>query len=215
MKNPSSKNKTHSLHSTHHSPILNNNINKANTTNLSDLRQDPDLGYWIRVLLYDLNNVKTGPSSTRLSTTTHPLYISGPYFREHEASKILTAAVPIINDDDDDDDNDDDNSNISPITTSTAVQTQQTIEQALHSRLSTFLDKRRASGDARPCGPHDMVPIYSCVFGITKEELGDERFLGRLQRCGVGGSSQKAGIEAGASEAGKDAGKKSGKKGKK
>lgn len=63
-----------------------------------------------------------------------------------------------------------------------------TLEQAIHNRLANFFDKRGASGDSRPCGPHDMVPIYMSVFGIGKEELRDERFLGRLRRSGLGGS---------------------------
>ena len=209
MKTPSSKTKSHPLQTTNSSSALNNNNNKA-STNISDLRQNPDLGYRIRVLLYDLHNVRAAPSESRLASTTHPLYVSEPYFRDHEASTILSAAVSIDdNDDDDNDDNDNDNSNTSPATPSptVATQTQQTttIEQALHARLETFLDKRRASGDARPCGPHDMVPIYSRVFGITKEELGDERFVGRLRRCGIRGSSEK---EARGSEAGKKMGKK-------
>ena len=63
-----------------------------------------------------------------------------------------------------------------------------TLEQAIHNRLANFFDKWGASGDSRPCGPHDMVPIYVSVLGIGKEELRDERFLGRLRRSGLGGS---------------------------
>lgn len=67
-----------------------------------------------------------------------------------------------------------------------------TVEEAIHNRLANFFDKRRASGDSRPCGTHDMVPIYVSVFGIGKGELKDERFLSRLRRCGLGESkSQK------------------------
>ena len=48
-----------------------------------------------------------------------------------------------------------------------------------------------------------MVPIYGRVFGVRKEELGDGRLMGRLRRCGVGGSSSvRSGNEAAAEEAG-------------
>lgn len=59
------------------------------------------------------------------------------------------------------------------------------IEEAIKSCLQNFFEKRRASGDARPCGPHDMGPIYTAVFGISKEELKDEKFLSRLRRAGL------------------------------
>ena len=90
-----------------------------------------------------------------------------------------------------------------------------TVEQALHNRLANFLEKRRASGDARPCGPHDMVPIYSGVFGVAREEMGDERFLSRVRKSGLGGSGVCAGVEAAANEKGKEPSMKLGKKGRK
>lgn len=61
-----------------------------------------------------------------------------------------------------------------------------TIEEAITSCLKNFFAKRRASGDARPCGPHDMGPVYKTVFGITTAELKDEKFLSRLRRTGLG-----------------------------
>lgn len=60
-----------------------------------------------------------------------------------------------------------------------------TIEEALYNRLANFLDKRKASGDARPCGPHGMVPVYGSIFVILKEKLEDERFLARFTRSGL------------------------------
>jgi hypothetical protein len=60
-----------------------------------------------------------------------------------------------------------------------------TIEEAIKSCLGNFFEKRRASGDARPCGPHDMGLIYLAVFGISKAELKDEKFLSRLRRAGL------------------------------
>lgn len=67
-----------------------------------------------------------------------------------------------------------------------------TVEEAITSCLQNFFAKRRASGDARPCGPHDMGPIYRAVFGITIEELRNEKFLGRLRRTGLGQSNEMA-----------------------
>lgn len=60
-----------------------------------------------------------------------------------------------------------------------------TIEEAIKNRLANFFDKRKASGDSRPCGPHDMAPIYEKVFGISNAEIQDERFLSRLRRSGL------------------------------
>jgi hypothetical protein len=54
---------------------------KPSTTTLSDLRKDADLWYRTQVLLYDLSSVANDPlSEKRLSSTTHELYISEPYF---------------------------------------------------------------------------------------------------------------------------------------
>ena len=39
-----------------------------------------------------------------------------------------------------------------------------TVEEVIQTRLSNFFNKRKASGDARPCGPHDMLPIYLSVI---------------------------------------------------
>jgi hypothetical protein len=60
-----------------------------------------------------------------------------------------------------------------------------TVEDAIRERLRTFYDKRKASGDFGPCGPHDMAPVYLSVLGIPCGELEDERFLGRLRRSGL------------------------------
>ena len=175
---------------------------KSTTVTLSDLRQDLDLWYRIRVLLYDLNNVKDHASEKRLSSTTNELYISEPYFKDHEATKIRTASV----------DNADQKGLSGGIPTSSQTLA---VEQALHHQLENFLDKRKASGDARPCGPHDVIPVYSSIFGITKEHLRDERLVGRLARSGLGDSSGRATTEATAIRTSKDVSKRSGRKDKK
>lgn len=61
-----------------------------------------------------------------------------------------------------------------------------TIEQLISSTLENFFEKRRASGDCRPCGPHDMVPVYLSCFGIDKADIADEKFVSRLRRSGLG-----------------------------
>ena len=65
------------------------------------------------------------------------------------------------------------------------------IETAITYCLQNFFEKRRASGDARLCRPHDMGSIYQVVFGITKEDLKREKFLSRLRRTGLGKSKEK------------------------
>ena len=112
------------------------------------------------------------------------LYISAPYFTDQEAARIRSALVDheikpevtdIVEEDNPDTSVGSDSTNSSP-----------SVQEAIQTQLSTFFDKRRASGDARPCGPHDMVPIYGGVFGMKKEELRDEKFLARLRRSGLG-----------------------------
>ncbi len=152
---------------------------------LSALRGEGDLYYKIKVLLYDLCNVASDPQSMkRISITTHELYISDPYFSEIDAVKIRTALLdepleatePRLIDDENPANSSD--SIISPRET--------TVEVTIHNQLANFFEKRKASGDARPCGPHDMLPVYMSVFGVTKEELKDEKFLSRLRRDGLG-----------------------------
>ena len=63
-----------------------------------------------------------------------------------------------------------------------------TVEEAIQANLEDFLEKRRASGDARPCGPHSLLPIYCGLFGIEKGELKEESFVSRVRRSGLGGS---------------------------
>ena len=154
---------------------------------LSCLREDSDLWYRIHVLLYDLSKVARDPQSDkRLSLTLHPLYISGPYFSDSESTRILQATIdgPIHFE------------ALSPPNPSggddsTSLTKEGTIEQAIYDKMNNFLNKRKASGDARPCGPHDLVPIYGAIFGIPKDELEDERFLARLRRSGLGGTSKR------------------------
>ena len=159
---------------------------------LSDLKQNAQVWYKIHVLLYDICNIATDHSSEmRTLSTTDELYISSPYFTPSESALIKATvieykeAVP----------NTDDPNKIEVQTDqdgdADAVVVRKTIEEAIKERLSGFFDKRRASGDARPCGPHDMAPVYESIFGISRSELQDERFLSRLRRSGLGGLQGK------------------------
>ncbi|KAI9684248.1 MAG: hypothetical protein M1822_005721 [Bathelium mastoideum] len=128
------------------------------SSTLAGLRADSNLWYKICVLNYDLSNPKKDHNSEmRTLCTTDELYISTPYFSPDEATRIKSAIL-------------DDGS---------------TIEQAITSSLTNFFEKRRASGDSRPCGPHDMAPVYRLCFGIEKAEIEDKKFLSRLRRSGL------------------------------
>ncbi|KAL8859773.1 MAG: hypothetical protein Q9178_003888 [Gyalolechia marmorata] len=175
---------------------------RSATTTLTDLTQDQNIRYRLCVLLHDLNNVRDAASEKRLSTTTNELYISEPYFSESEAVTIRTAIVSS------------ESMNNIPSSPSPLPQNL-TVEEAFHHCLANFLEKRRASGDARPCGPHDMFPIYGGIFGITKEEVNDERFVARLRRSRLGGPNGNSGNDTTATDPRKESSKPSKGKGKK
>ena len=174
------------------------NAIQSERTNLSVLRQELDLWYRLHVLLYDLNNVAKDPSSEkRICSTTNELYISEPYFTDSEAVRIRTAIVDGAHGSANEafDANTDvtvtaeegETLDLSkPDSTSSTLSKPAIVEEVIHNRLSSFFHKRKASGDARPCGPHDMLPIYLSVFNIGREGLEDDRFLSRLRRSGLG-----------------------------
>jgi hypothetical protein len=170
-------------------------------TTLSDLKQDTNLWYKIQVLIYDLCNIKTDPSSeSRTLLTTDELYISGPYFTASESALIKATIIQEIRNTGVTTETEETTEEITAVEGaatakklgSLAVEREpKTIEEAIKERLAGFFDKRRASGDSRPCGPHDMAPIYGSVFGIRHSEMQDERFLSRLRRSGLAESSVK------------------------
>lgn len=149
-------------------------LNQVHPTSVSVLKTDPFLLYRIWVLLYDLHNVANDHSAEkRTLSTTNELYLSAPYFTTLQADLVRGAIVE-----------EKEGSEISD------DPKPQTVEEAIQDRLANFFEKRRASGDARPCGPHDMAPVYQGVFGIDRKELQDERFLSRLRRTGLGDCSE-------------------------
>lgn len=138
-------------------------VNKPILT-LEDIKQDSNLWYKIRVLIFDLYSLSKYPiCATRLEQTVDELYISAPYFTEKEAVAVKAAQVYESATDD--------------------IGT--TVGEAIGSRLTTFFEKRRASGDARPCGPHDMVPVFLNIFGMKKSEIEEEKFVARVKRAGA------------------------------
>nr|ANM86662.1 putative zinc c6 transcription factor [Cladonia uncialis subsp. uncialis]AUW30901.1 zinc C6 transcription factor [Cladonia uncialis subsp. uncialis] len=185
------------------------NATQSERINLSVLHQELELWYRLHVLLYDLNNVANDPSSEkRICSTTNELYISEPYFTDSEAIRIRTAIVDgILGDADEAIDaatnvtgeaEEGETTAISKSdSTSSTLNNDATVEEVIHNRLSNFFNKRKASGDARPCGPHDMLPIYLSVFSVGKEELKDNRFLSRLKRSGLGDRRATEGNRAG------------------
>ncbi|KAM0270965.1 hypothetical protein ACHAPA_003034 [Fusarium lateritium] len=144
-------------------------------TTTSAIAKDPILGYRVRVLLYDFLNVMKDPNSEkRINSTTNEYYISGPYFDETQATTLKAAIIDVDLGESDKADNLD------------QVSYQgQSFETAVRALLSSFIDKRRASGDTRPCGPHHLGPMYAKLFGIDMDELKDAKFLGRLRRAGL------------------------------
>lgn len=159
---------------------------ELSSTTITSIKDDVELWYKIKVLVYDLKHMNKNPTSQkRTLATTHELYISGPYFSAEEAVRILGAIIdpetaqsvelPVEYDEEPDETSRVSTLDIAP----------QTVEQVIKARLGNFFEQRRASGDSRPCGPHDMAPIYQRVFQISTEELEDEKFISRVNRSGV------------------------------
>lgn len=154
---------------------------------LSELMQNLNLWYKLHVLIYDLRNINSDHSSeSRTLRTTDELYISGPYFTPSESNLIKATVVKETSDSKATVTDENLDSKFVPL-----IKESRTVEEAIKKMLAGFFDKRRASGDSRPCGPHDMAPIYEKVFNIKPSELRDERFLSRLKRSGLGESLPK------------------------
>lgn len=181
--------------------ITNSQPNTTAQLTLPEVKENKDIWYKLMVLLYDLSNIKSDPTSVaRLERTLDELYISSPYFTTEEAGLLKGTLVEItqhIEDDEEEAANTqplaevDISSNKEPATD--GERKFETVEEAIKTRLADFYDKRKASGDFRPCAPHDMLPVYLKVLEMEKGELEDDRFLGRLRRSGLGqGTNEKA-----------------------
>jgi hypothetical protein len=128
----------------------------ATTTGIA---ADSMLGYKIRVLIYDFLHVAKGLNSLRrIKSTLDEHYISTPYFSDTEATAIKCAIVDVSitgklgafgigttyvgMEGEGATHPDQPDSNVEG----------QTFDVAIRALLNNFIDKRRASSDARPCG---------------------------------------------------------------
>ncbi|KAK9416287.1 hypothetical protein SUNI508_01704 [Seiridium unicorne] len=66
--------------------------------------------------------------------------------------------------------------------TTDSLYIRQAVEAAVHINFTRFLEKGRASGNARPCESHALAPVFEAVFGISKTKLEDEKFIARLAK---------------------------------
>ncbi|KAK1849764.1 C6 transcription factor [Colletotrichum chrysophilum] len=160
----------------------------------STVRDDPALGYKLRVLLFDLRNLaKDVNSAKRLNSTTDEHYISEPYF-EPEQAKVVKSAIVDVEFNNHLDPNaeheklvtDEPRPNDEEVSGPAVSRVRgQTVDTAIRMIMDNFLEKRKGSGDARPCGPHDLAPVYLGLFGMTVANLQDHKFISRLARSGV------------------------------
>lgn len=152
-----------------HRPQPDSGTSEETLRTTSQISSDKHVGFMLRVLLHDLQNVGKNPlSEKRLNRTTDEHYLSPPYFTPEETASIKRALA----------DKHTQNSEAAEYK-STALTS---VNDALTDMLGGFFDKQRASGDSRPCGPHDLVLIYCSLFGVKLDELQDETFLTRLRR---------------------------------
>ncbi|KAI2631570.1 putative C6 transcription factor [Hypomontagnella submonticulosa] len=205
-------------------------------TTVDDLKADLLISYKLKVLLFDLRNIRNPDSERRILSTLDELYISTPYFTAEEAARVKRATTnnlePRVSHHEQSAKDDAEASGGDGQTTESAVHigevhvggcqdresdtsTIQTVEEAIHTRLENFFQKRKASGDMRPCGPHDMAPVYESVFGISPTELNDERFQSRLRRQGLPATVPVPVNRPDNQKGNPDEGKKDAKKGRK
>lgn len=157
------------------------------------------LGYRVRLLVYDLRNfTKDTGSQRRLDSTIDERYIGPPYLTAEQSEIVKSAIVDVPLDpnaypalreymtaggEDSNSSDKDDERNIGNLGS------EKSFESVLGILLNRFLDKRRASGDARPCGPHHLAPLYAALFGIRMDELQEDSFVRRVRRDKLGTKS--------------------------
>ncbi|KAI8235445.1 Protein RRNAD1 [Colletotrichum sp. SAR 10_96] len=132
--------------------------------------------YKLRVLLFDLRNLaKDVNSAKRLNSTTDEHYISEPYFEPEQAKVVKSAIVDVEfnnhldpNAEHEEPVTDEPQPNDIEMGESAVSRVRgQTVDTAIRMIMDNFLEKRKSSGDARPCGPHDLAPVYLGLFGMT------------------------------------------------
>ncbi|KAM3427448.1 hypothetical protein MY4824_009440 [Beauveria thailandica] len=147
-------------------------------TTTSAVAADPILGFKMRLLIHDFINVeKDANAARRIDRTTHPHYISLPYFTQQQANVVEAAIVdtiPVV-------EQGQGQEHLAVLANVPSEQGQR-FDAALEAYFQKFFEKRRASGDARPCGPHSLAPVYALLFGIDTKELDNAQFQGRLRK---------------------------------
>ncbi|KAI1324073.1 hypothetical protein F5Y16DRAFT_323916 [Xylariaceae sp. FL0255] len=187
-----------------------------------DIKAHPKLGYKLRALLNDFHTMAKNPDAEiRLSESTDELYLGAPYFTPEEsaivkAAKVTSACLSVVSDSEPETQSvetapEPSASQKRAVSTATSSAgraqisnaqetiSQISVEEVIQLRWQNFFEKRRASGDARPCGPHDLAPAYLRVFGVSVEELSDEKFLSRFRRMGLRDETLKPATDAGGS----------------
>ncbi|KAF1731259.1 hypothetical protein CRV24_009338 [Beauveria bassiana] len=161
---------------------LNGNSTSAPPTTTSAVAADPILGFKMRLLIHDFINVeKDANAARRINSTTHPHYISLPYFDQQQADAVKAAIVDTISAVEQEQEQGQGQEHLAVLANISSQQGQR-FEAALGVFFQNFFDKRRASGDARPCGPHNLAPVYALLFGIDKKELDSPQFQSRIRK---------------------------------
>ena len=138
------------------------NIKKP--TQLSDLWEDTNLWYRIRLFLFDLRHFREqSQSRERLEMVIDPSYIGAPYFDQAEVRRLKSMMPP---------------------------GQESTLEQIFEATLAERLDRRKkkrvASGDYRVCAAHDLAPIFEQAFQVKPRELQrDKQFVEQVMRHGL------------------------------
>ncbi|KAM3536919.1 hypothetical protein ARSEF1564_010159 [Beauveria bassiana] len=152
----------------------------AAPTTTSAVAADPILGFKMRLLIHDFINVKKDANAARrINSTTHPHYISLPYFDQQQADAVEAAIVDTIPTVEHEHRRGQEHL---AVLANIPSQQGQRFDLALEVFFQNFFDKRRASGDARPCGPHNLAPVYALLFGIDKKELDSPQFQSRIRK---------------------------------
>ncbi|KAM3497281.1 hypothetical protein MY10362_009364 [Beauveria mimosiformis] len=149
-------------------------------TTTSAVAADPFLGFKMRLLIHDFINVdKDANAARRINSTTHPHYISLPYFSQQQAYAVEAAIVDTIPAVEQDQGHEQEHL---AVLASIPSQQGQRFDVALGAFFQNFFEKRRASGDARPCGPRSLAPVYALLFGIDMKELYSAKFQRRVRK---------------------------------
>ncbi|KAK7441937.1 UMTA methyltransferase [Colletotrichum acutatum] len=163
----------------------------------SSINVDPILGYKIRVPIHDfLKEAKDPDAQERMNSTTEANYISGPYFDQEQAKQVREATVDV------------------ELSISISAATQDNhegdetgesglririhgliVEEAIETVMNGYLDKRRASGDARPCGPHDLAPYTGTAVQMSAPEGGSSDRSDAASPMSIASDTSDEGIE--------------------